>query len=333
MLIYIGIQKKIGGYFSKVLSKSAFFLFTFIIVAYGQIPVDTTAIGQDTTIAKINITPRSPAGALIRSAILPGWGQYYNKSPLKSALFIGTESSFLYLFIREDKKFRDEDKKLKNSTDNFERQIHFDNRELYRDSRSLWMWWFLGIYLLNLGDAYVDAHLSGFDVSPELSIKFNMNNEPTFTASLNFYRLPRFNSFQFFTYTENNVKQITKALNVIPNPWTEPCAETSSASISGSFRNLTQENNSSPKDEWIAPDKAKHLIASMIATVFSYNLSKSNFNLSEDNSKFIGVSFSLSLGIAKEIRDSFKENNFFSYKDLIADLAGIGIGMILISIK
>jgi nicotinamide mononucleotide adenylyltransferase len=41
----------------------------------------------------------SPKGALLRSALIPGWGQVYNHKPLKGLLFLSAESYFVYNFI------------------------------------------------------------------------------------------------------------------------------------------------------------------------------------------------------------------------------------------
>ncbi len=41
----------------------------------------------------------------------------------------------------------------------------------YQDKRNLTLWWWAGLYFLNLLDAYVDAQLGDFDVTPELGIE------------------------------------------------------------------------------------------------------------------------------------------------------------------
>ena len=42
-----------------------------------------------------------------------------------------------------------------------------------------------------------------------------------------------------------------------------------------------------------------------------------------------GIVFSL--GVTKEIRDSFQPDNRFSYRDLLFDLAGVGCGLLVAS--
>lgn len=37
------------------------------------------------------LRPRTPAAAVVRAALLPGWGQFYNREPTKGALFVSAE--------------------------------------------------------------------------------------------------------------------------------------------------------------------------------------------------------------------------------------------------
>lgn len=95
---------------------------------------------------------KSPWGAVLRSAVLPGWGQMYNHKPIKAGLAL-TLNGFL-----------------------LSRIIHFDNRwqetrnQDFRDSRNLFTWYLGLTYLLTLVDAYVDAQLFGFDQAVALQI-------------------------------------------------------------------------------------------------------------------------------------------------------------------
>ena len=42
---------------------------------------------------------RSPKGAMIRSLILPGWGQIYNRKFIKALVFLGGETYFMSRFL------------------------------------------------------------------------------------------------------------------------------------------------------------------------------------------------------------------------------------------
>jgi hypothetical protein len=48
----------------------------------------------------------------------------------------------------------------------------------WRRNRDLNYLLFVGIYALNIIDAQVDAHLSGFDIGDDLSLKFEPVMEP-----------------------------------------------------------------------------------------------------------------------------------------------------------
>jgi hypothetical protein len=120
-----------------------------------------------------------PRIAWKRSAILPGWGQLYNrrwwKVPIIYAGF-GTICAFIYI---NHKGYREYDDAVKCKGDPACTDDPFPYydipgvisiRESYRRYRDLGvivcgLW-----YLLNVVDAYVDAHLRGFNVSDDLSL-------------------------------------------------------------------------------------------------------------------------------------------------------------------
>lgn len=104
----------------------------------------------------------SPRGALIRSVIIPGWGQAYTGHYLKAAGFLGTHAFFAY-------KFYDVHQQLDTISDVTER-----NKTEYR--RNTWAWRYLAAYLLCITDAYVDAHLAGF---PEDDTDLSLGFTPT----------------------------------------------------------------------------------------------------------------------------------------------------------
>ncbi len=105
---------------------------------------------------------KSPWGAVLRSAIIPGLGQFYNESYWKIPVVWGAIGYLGYLWFDSNsnyKKYRD--LYLSNSSN----QNYLNLREFYRDQRDLNAV-FIGLaYFLNLVDAFVDAHLFDFDVS------------------------------------------------------------------------------------------------------------------------------------------------------------------------
>jgi TM2 domain-containing membrane protein YozV len=115
---------------------------------------------------------KSPWGAVLRSAIFPGLGQFYNESYWKIPIVWGALGYLGYLWNDSNnnyKKYRD----LFSANNN---QIYLNLREHYKDQRDLNAV-FIGLtYFLNLVDAYVDAHLFDFDVSEDFnSNKINLS--------------------------------------------------------------------------------------------------------------------------------------------------------------
>ncbi|KAA3617178.1 MAG: DUF2279 domain-containing protein [Calditrichaeota bacterium] len=65
-----------------------------------------------------------------------------------------------------------------------------------------------------------------------------------------------------------------------------------------------------------------HIIGSFISTGITRLALKRYAGFSDSKSVNIALSFSFSLGLAKEIHDSRQERNIFSYKDISANLLG-----------
>jgi uncharacterized protein YfiM (DUF2279 family) len=87
------------------------------------------------------------------------------------------------------------------------------------------------------------------------------------------------------------------------------------------------------EDRWFTPDKGYHVIGSMISTTFIGQVSIRGFDNSVTKSKAIGAGTTFVLGISKEIYDSSRPNNYFSWKDLTANGVGILIGIIILGLK
>lgn len=95
---------------------------------------------------------KSPWGAVLRSAILPGWGQVYTGNYWKAAAYFAVDGFFIYQIRKYDLAFR---------------QSHAMSD---RDQRSRFSWYFGLAYLLTLADAYADAYLYKFDEAMEMTL-------------------------------------------------------------------------------------------------------------------------------------------------------------------
>ncbi len=133
-----------------------------------------------------------PGRAALLSAILPGSGQAYNKKWWKLPIVYGALGTALYFEIDNVTQYRelrdnykwvvDEDP---NTNPTEEPYIYMDATTLktYRDQWEKYVEFSsiaLGlVYLLQVTDAYVDAHLHSFDVSDDLSLRFRPKIEAT----------------------------------------------------------------------------------------------------------------------------------------------------------
>jgi hypothetical protein len=97
---------------------------------------------------------KSPMGAVLRSAALPGWGQVYNRKYLKGLFVFSVNGTFAYAIYHYNREWKDT-----------------GNRK-FQNKRNLYTWYFGVSYLLTLVDAYVDAYLFGFDDAVKLALPF-----------------------------------------------------------------------------------------------------------------------------------------------------------------
>ncbi|MCB0543322.1 MAG: hypothetical protein H6565_13520 [Lewinellaceae bacterium] len=126
-----------------------------------------------------------PGRAALLSLILPGTGQIYNKKWWKLPIVYGALGGMLWVEIdniRQYRALRDNYKLLvdgdpdTNPTEAPYDRIDATSMKSYRDQ---WRRYVelsslgLGlVYLLQVTDAFVDAHLNSFDVSDDLSLRF-----------------------------------------------------------------------------------------------------------------------------------------------------------------
>lgn len=176
----------------KKLLLACFVTITIVFNARAQKPVkverDTIFIeNQDTVLLKSYAKRYNPRKALLLAAIVPGLGQIYNKKYWKLPLVYGG----FYLIGRQINFYNDiyttykfqlftnlETSATKSkvypyyTTDQLRRIVDKSRRE--RDFMVILMG---GMYLLQIIDAHVDAHLKEFDLNPNLRVSL----EPTIT--------------------------------------------------------------------------------------------------------------------------------------------------------
>jgi putative lipoprotein len=80
-------------------------------------------------------------------------------------------------------------------------------------------------------------------------------------------------------------------------------------------------------DRWLAWDKVEHFGVSAYLSAVSYKIYHDFYNNHREPSLYFSGILTLSLGLGKELYDKKKPNGKFSYKDLVADVLGIGVGL------
>lgn len=149
---------------------------------------------SDKFFAPAHIFSPSPRKAVIYSAILPGLGQIYNRKYWKLPILYGGVAGLAYAitwnngyyqyYLGGYKDIKDEDPTtnrwhkmlpygqdpetadIPRITDVLQRQ-----KDRYRYYRDLSIIITFGVYLIAIVDAYVDAQLFDFDMSPDLSMR------------------------------------------------------------------------------------------------------------------------------------------------------------------
>jgi hypothetical protein len=150
----------------KIIIKTAIitFLFSFSILSQDQSITDTTLI-SDKPVFEME---KSPWGAVGRSAVLPGWGQYYNEDYWHIPIIWGFLAWFGYQWVENNNEYKtNKDLFIQNPNNT----IYQRQRDFYRDQRDNFTIYIIITYLLNLVDAYVGAHLYDFTVEQDFYTK------------------------------------------------------------------------------------------------------------------------------------------------------------------
>jgi hypothetical protein len=117
----------------------------------------------------------APRAALLRSALLPGWGQYYNGHPFKALFFASASTLALTAALGEQRQLdRLSDQLAAQRSaggspagiDSLE--TRFQNQASKRNTRLLFI--ALSVAFAAI-DAYVDAQLADFDAAVEMEMR------------------------------------------------------------------------------------------------------------------------------------------------------------------
>ncbi len=145
---------------------------------------------QDSVLEKRKpINPLAPGKAAFYSAVLPGLGQIYNKRYWKVPIIYGVLGAGVYVykfnddrydlfrnaFKRRQAGFTDDEFFDRDGNNNpgdppdFDLDVLENQQERYQRDRDLALVITIALYILNIVDANVDAHLKQFNISDDLS--------------------------------------------------------------------------------------------------------------------------------------------------------------------
>ena len=178
-----------------------FYLFIFLFFlsnAYSQaVPAENTVAIKDSSATKKSKVDTAkqkiydPKVAARRSAIIPGWGQAYNKKYWKIPIIYAGLGVTGYIFVNNIKIYKEYkfaySARIKAEPPTLDSTDYHQLDDIYkvlspnsiRSARDEFRRYvdysaliFILLWGLNVVDAAVDAHLKNFDVSPDLSLQF-----------------------------------------------------------------------------------------------------------------------------------------------------------------
>ena len=181
---------ELSGYSTTLKTIKAFHMRFWLIV--GAMFLCMAASGQKADPSGRRIEeekPHSPKVASWLSTIVPGAGQVYNKKYWKVPVIYAGFATFAY-FIRYNNRlyikyrnlyqqkvaFDEGEGEIDPIYENVDKSIFRDKREYWRRNRDLNYIGLGALYLLQIIDANVDAHLYKYDISDDLTLRY----EPTY---------------------------------------------------------------------------------------------------------------------------------------------------------
>ncbi len=135
---------------------------------------DSLRVRTDGDTVAAPVRTKSPTTAMLLSGVCPGAGQVYNGSYWKTPIILGLGIYFVSEWLNNNRRADDYRQQFDLSVQTLPPYGNTrlrDLREFYKDQRDSFTWYFFILYVLNIVDAYVDASLYGFDVSPTLSLR------------------------------------------------------------------------------------------------------------------------------------------------------------------
>jgi len=131
-----------------------------------------------------------PFFVMVRSAVVPGWGQVYNHKFLKAGMVVAGEGFLGYKAWQELQRENDAVSRLDAvgqagfRPGDPEYTDALLDVETHKNRKINWIWWGLAAHLVSMVDAYVDAHLASFEADfgpPESAV--DLGERPRLTLA------------------------------------------------------------------------------------------------------------------------------------------------------
>ncbi len=132
------------------------------------------AHAEEAVPAADSIARKSPFGAVLRSLLLPGWGQLYVEAYWKAPIFAVGNAVGAYLTVLNQRRYIHYQRQLEQALAQGEPAQTIALLRAYRtmfvERRDMALAVWIAAYVLAAIDAYVEAHLAAFEVGERLSL-------------------------------------------------------------------------------------------------------------------------------------------------------------------
>lgn len=164
-------------------------LLLFTSVCFSQEPATAAPAAKPADSLTVQSTPRytydalAPSKAAFFSGVLPGLGQIYNKKYWKAPIVWGAIGVGIYSYTWNQGKYKEyrnaykdllAGKELTGRLEGLDASRLESAQKFHQRNRDLSALVTVGIYLLNIVDANVDAHLRQFNVDDNLTLRPEM---------------------------------------------------------------------------------------------------------------------------------------------------------------
>lgn len=152
-----------------------------------------SVVGATSSMGKERVFNPDPQRALWLSALCPGLGQAYNRRYWKLPIVVGSFVGLSYGASWNNRMYKDYSRAYRDVMDDdpdthsymdffpptvsessldqaWLQRVMKSKRDYYRRYREICVIAMVGVYLINIVDAYVDASLAHFDISPDLTL-------------------------------------------------------------------------------------------------------------------------------------------------------------------